>query len=212
VLLYVIAINTLWDRPLWSGGIAFGTVGGDGGGGAARGEATPAGLASYLWQFYLPEIPSIMSYRPPAEYGLWDVWFTGWIGRLGWLDYQFPEWVFTTAGFIWIALLLLVANGVRRHRAAFARRRGEAAAYVAIALGLVLVSHVQGYRYAVDTGVVFEQARYLLPLLALYAGGVGIAVAGVGRRFAPALATAFVALTLVQSAGALMITLGRFYT
>jgi 4-amino-4-deoxy-L-arabinose transferase-like glycosyltransferase len=208
-LLYLLAINTIWDRPLWSGGIAFGTVGGEGGAGKP-GVASLAGLLSYAWQFYLPPLPS-MSYRGPAEYGLWDVWFTGWIGRFGWLDYDFPEWVFTVAGILWVGLLALVARGLFAGRAALSRRRGEAAAYVTIAAGLVLVSHVQGYRYAVDTELVFEQARYLLPLLALYAGGVGIAVAGAGRRWGPTVAATIVALTLVQTIGALVITLGRFY-
>lgn len=207
--LYVLAINTIWDRPLWSGGIALGTVGGEGGAGRP-GEASLAGLASYLWQFYLPPLPS-MTYRPPAEYGLWDVWFTGWIGRLGWLDYQFPAWVFTVAGILWLGLLGLVGRGLYVARGAVRRRFGEAATYIAIAGGLLLVSHIQAYRYAVDTDLTFEQARYLLPLLGLYAGGVGIAVAGAGRRWAPVAATTIVALTLVHGLAALLITVGRYY-
>ncbi len=208
VALYVLAINTIWDRPLWSGGIALGTVGGAGG--AAPREASLAGLLSYLWQFYLPPLPN-MSYDPLSDYGLWDVWFTGWIGRFGWLDYDFPGWVYTVAGIVWGGLLALVARGLYVNRAEVSRRRGELASYATIVAGLLLVSNVQGYRYALDTGFVFEQTRYLLPLLALYAGGVGIAVAGAGRRWAPVVATAIVALTLVHGLGALVITLGRYY-
>jgi 4-amino-4-deoxy-L-arabinose transferase-like glycosyltransferase len=208
VLLYVLAINTVWDRPLWSGGIAFSDAGGVAD--TTVREPMLAELASYLWQFYLPPLPD-MIYDPLVDYGLWDVWFTGWIGRFGWLDYDFPEPVFTVAGILWIGLLALAARGLYLRRAALRPRLGELATYGAIAAGLLLVSNVQGYRYAIDTGFVFEQARYLLPLLGLYAGLVGVAVIGAGRRAAPVAATAVVALTLVHSLGALVITLGRFY-
>jgi hypothetical protein len=173
-------------------------------------EPMLAELASYLWQFYLPRLPGL-TFDPLVDYGLWDVWFTGWIGRFGWLDYDFPGWAFTAAGILWIGLLLLAARGLYFKRAALRRRWGELAAYVAIAGGLLLVSNVQGYRYAIETNFVFEQGRYLLPLLALYAGLVGVAVVGAGRRAAPVAATALVALTLVHGLGALVITLGRYY-
>jgi 4-amino-4-deoxy-L-arabinose transferase-like glycosyltransferase len=205
--LYVLAINTIWDRPLWSGGVGLATVGVPGAG--THTAASLRGLLSYLWQWYLPAIPG-MQFKP-GYYGFWDVWFSGWIGRFGWLDYEFPSWVVTTAGIVWAGLLALVARGLWLCRAALRRRRGELATYLVVVGGLLLIANVQGYRYRVDNGFLFEQARYLLPLLPLYAGGLGIAVLGAGRRLGPAAAAAIVSLTLIHGLGALVLTLGRYY-
>ena len=48
--------------------------------------------------------------------------------------------------------------------------------------GLAVSIGFSGIRYRKDTGFIFEQARYLLPLLPLYAAGVALAALGAGRR------------------------------
>jgi 4-amino-4-deoxy-L-arabinose transferase-like glycosyltransferase len=205
VVLYVIGLQLLWDRPLWRGSVALGDVG------VASAPATHASfreLLSYLWQFYLPRLPG-MTYKPHF-YGLWDAWFTGWIGRFGWLDASFPNWVYTVAGIVWGGLLVLFARGVWRARRALAQRRGEVATYVALAAGLLVLIGVQGYRYHADTGLIFEQARYLLPLLGLYAAFIAVTLLGAGRRMLPTVGVAVVSLTLVLDLAGLVLTLGRF--
>ncbi len=83
---------------------------------------------------------------------------------------------------------------------------------MALAVGTLLVINIQGYRYRIDTGgLIFEQARYLFPLLGLYAAIVAVAVSAVGKRAAPAVAAVFVALTLAHGLGALAITVARYY-
>lgn len=205
VSLYLLAIETFWDRPLWSGGIALSSSGG--------GEDVAYNfreMLSYIWLFYFPRIPG-QTYDP-GTYGLWDTWFTGWVGRFGWLDYDFPGWVYTVAGWIWIAMLVLLVWTLASHRHALRRHATELVTYVVIVLGTLVVINVQGYRYRIETGgLIFEQARYLLPLLALYAAVVALAVAGVGRRASGAVAAVFVALTLAHGLGAFIVTLGRYY-
>jgi hypothetical protein len=70
---------------------------------------------------------------------------------------------------------------------------------------------VQSYRYLIANGGVFEQARYLLPLLALYAAIVALAVRAGGRRFGPALAAALVVLAIGHDLFAQAITISRYY-
>ena len=57
----------------------------------------------------------------------------------------------------------------------------------------------------------FEQARYLLPLLPLYATAVGLAALGAGRRFGRPLGAAIVVLALAHSVFAQMVVIARFY-
>ncbi len=53
-----------------------------------------------------------------------------------------------------------------------------------MAAGLMVSIGFSGVRYRKDTGMDFEQARYLFPLLPLYAAFVGSAALGAGRRLA----------------------------
>ena len=50
-----------------------------------------------------------------------------------------------------------------------ARQWAELLTYAAMAAGLLVSIGVSGMRYRLNTGFEFEQARYLLPFLALYA-------------------------------------------
>ena len=104
------------------------------------------------------------------DFPLWDRYFLGWTGRFGWGDYEFPEWVSVVhrrdprrllAGRALVFAL--------RHRGAFLRRWPEWLSYLAIAGGLLFLLAYTGYGWKRDTGTDFEQGRYLLPLLALYA-------------------------------------------
>jgi hypothetical protein len=201
---YVVLNRVVWDRPLWVGQVGVSGVGGA----PARGSL--ADMLSYAWQFYLPRLPG-MHYDLPGSYPLVEVWFKGWIGRFGWLDYTFPTWVWEPAAAIWSLLVAGAAFGLWRERTAVLRRRGELCAYAAGLAGLLALIAVQGYGYRVTTGFVFEQARYLLPLLALYGALVAVAVGALGRARAPVLGALVVSLTLAHGLAALALTLGRYY-
>ena len=53
-------------------------------------------FASYMWQFYLPRLP-FMHTVYFETYQLRDIWFNGFIGQFGWLDFRFPHWVYDWA-------------------------------------------------------------------------------------------------------------------
>ena len=69
---------------------------------------------------------------------LWKTWFKGLVGRFGWLDYEFPEWVYQVALRL-AALVIALAVGelVRRRGALRAAPVGEFAVYVLAVVGAV---------------------------------------------------------------------------
>jgi 4-amino-4-deoxy-L-arabinose transferase-like glycosyltransferase len=203
VALYLIALQTVWVRPVNTAVGGLGTTPG------GKTYNIPEQL-SYAWQLYLPRLPFM---QPQFGDGLPldDLWFKGLVGRFGWLDYGFPEWVYDVAwGFAAVVAALGVA-GLLRFRRAVLGRWAEAAVYLVAAAGLLAVIAFAGYRARVDTGEPFEQARYLLPLLPLYAALVAIGVRALGRRWGPAAGALLVCAAAGHTLFSLLLTLGRFY-
>ena len=164
---------------------------------------------SHIWQLFLPDLwmnPQFPTYMP-----LWRMWFIGVVGRFGWLDYEFPLWLDDLALVLAIIVVALALVELVRRRRALIARVAEAAVYGLVPLGLAVVIGVQSYDALVGTGAVFEQPRYLLPLLGLYGAVVALAVRAGGRRWAPALAVAFVVLALGHDIYGQLLTVARYY-
>jgi hypothetical protein len=98
-----------------------------------------------------------------------------------------------------------------RRRGALRRRFPEVAVYGVAAAGLLGLLAVAGYAYRVSTGFQFEQGRYLLPLLALYAAALALAVLALPARWRAAGAGVLVVLALGHDLFAQLITLARYY-
>jgi hypothetical protein len=105
----------------------------------------------------------------------------------------------------------LVAWVLRGRRAAFAARWREWLCYLAMAFGLLALLAYTGYVYTRDTGNGFEQGRYLLPLMPLYALLVAAGARALGR-LGPVAGALIVALCVGWSGWAMILTVGRFYT
>ena len=89
---------------------------------------------------------------------------------------------------------------------------GELATYATAMAGLLVLIGVIAYRYRItNNGALFEQARYLLPLLALYAGVIGLAVRAAGSRLGPAVGAFVVVLAAGHSLFAQFLAIARFY-
>jgi hypothetical protein len=99
-----------------------------------------------------------------------------------------------------------------RRRQPLARRVDELAVYLVVVLGLCAEIGVESYRSWIANGGVFEQPRYLLPLLALYAAVIGLAVRLGGRRWGPALGAMIVVLAAGHDLYAQAVTVARYYT
>jgi 4-amino-4-deoxy-L-arabinose transferase-like glycosyltransferase len=193
---------------------------------AVTGDITNPGLGkqvswleqlSYLWQFFLPRLPFMTDqfagsseYIYPA-YGLWDVYVQGFIGRFGQFEYGFPMWANWVALGIFVAVIALAVSAVVSHRDAVRRRLPQLAMAGAAISGLLLVIAVISYRYRAKNGVPFEQARYVLPLLPLYAALVAVAARGAGRRWGPAVGAFLVVLAMGHSLFAMLLTVDRYY-
>jgi hypothetical protein len=141
----------------------------------------------------------------------WETWFKGFVGRFGWLDYDFPAWVYEVAKYVSLAVCALALAELARRREALRRRLGELSVYVLALVGVCVVIGVQSYRFLVVNGGVFEQARYLLPLLCLYGAIVALAVRSGGRRWGPVIAAALVVLAIGHDLYAQAISISRYY-
>jgi 4-amino-4-deoxy-L-arabinose transferase-like glycosyltransferase len=204
-----IGLNRLvWDRSAWGGGLEAAATNATGGPAGAPGIGLAEQL-SYTWQLYLPRLPFMndqFAYFPP-----YTSWFKGTVGIFGWLDTSFAAWAYNLALGIAIPLALLALLGLWQRRAVLVERWPEPLTWITIAAGLLGSIGFLGIRYRADSGFAFEQARYLLPLLALYASAVALAALAVGRRWGRQLGAALVVLALAQGVFAQLLVIGRFY-
>jgi len=203
VLVYAGLNATVWDRPLWAGGTTQVTTGTTSGAGSFREQL------SYAWQLYLPRLPFM--YDQFGGFPLWQLWFRGFIGRFGWLDYGFPLWVYRLALWFVVPILLLSVAGLVRARHALRRRLPELTSYALAMLGLLALVAAAGYGARRSGAPPFEQARYLLPLLPLYGALVALAARGAGRRWGPAVGGVLVVLAMTHGLFAQLLTISRFY-
>jgi 4-amino-4-deoxy-L-arabinose transferase-like glycosyltransferase len=207
-----VALYALLNMTIWSRGGA--TAGGVTGGTVATGVVGIRERLVTIWQELLPRLPFMHDAFP--GYAPRSLWLHGFVGHFGWLDYAFPAWVYDLAGaiFLLVAALALVglAAAVRAHGwAGLAWRRPFALVLAVLAAGLVGAIGWQGAAYRAQTGFVFEQARYLLPLLALYGLLVALAARGAGRRWGPAVGAVLVVLAMAHSLFAALLTISRYY-
>ncbi len=175
---------------------------------AKQAPSSLTGLFSYAWQLYLPRLPGMFDFFgffPP-----YTTWAEGFIGRLGWLDYGLPLWIYPTGAIVLLASFVLALVGLARADR-IRRHWRELAVFGVCALGLAAQIAYAGYDYHNKTGYVFEQPRYLYPLIALYALGLVTACTALGRRAAPTLAATFIGITCLQLAAVIFATMARYY-
>lgn len=189
------------------------------------GPAPAAGLASdsvnsgltnvreqvgYVWQAFLPRLPFMADQFP--YYPPWEVYFKGFIGRFGWFQYGFPAAWYWGAAAVLVPIAALAGLAVARARW-LKGRWSEVLSYALMAASLGLALELVSYRYheVVNQSAFFEQARYLFPLLPLYAAVVALAVKGAGPRWGPRVGAFLVVLAMGHSLFSQLITISRFY-
>ena len=118
-----------------------------------------------------------------------DIWFDGYVARLGWLDTFFPRWVYTAALIPAAAVAVLCLRALIARRATLRDRTGELAAYAAMTLGMMVLIGIVSYRAFPGQTIEYAQTRYFLPLLPLYGAVVALAARGAGRRWGPVVGT-----------------------
>ena len=90
-----------------------------------------------MWQFYLPRLPSMHPLFP--AFPLRHVWFNGFIGQFGWLDYGFAHWVYNLALLIFAGIVGLAARELVRVRTVVRARIGELITYLTLIAGLLVL-------------------------------------------------------------------------
>jgi uncharacterized membrane protein len=210
VAIYMALNSTVWDRNLWFGNSGVPPLKIKFPGVHYPKSGSVLDLASYMWQFYLPKLP-FMHTVYFETYPLRDIWFNGLIGQFGWLEFRFPMWVYDLALGIALALLALVARELIRAREALRSRLWELSTYLVLVFGLLLL--VAGTAFVARLGGAsgYEQPRYLFPLLPLYAALIALAARGAGKRYGPAVGVLLVCISIAHTAGALLLTLTRYY-
>jgi hypothetical protein len=204
VVAYLLLNHLVWHRGAIPGGI----------GSVEASAVSPRTFTfreelSHIWQLFLPPLwlHHQFTYLP-----LWKTWFEGFFGRLGWLDYKFPYHFYVGLLVVVIIVLVLAVAELVRCRRAFVRRAGEFLVYGVALAGLCVEIGVQSYREFIQSGGQFEQARYMLPVLGLYAAIVALAVRVGGRRWGPVVGAALVCLAIGHDIFAQVMTIGRYYT
>jgi Predicted membrane protein (DUF2142) len=199
---YLLLNRFVWHRVAIPGGGVGGVHGAGGRAFSFNGEL------SHIWQLFLPPLGMRRQF---AYYPLWDTWFKGFFGRFGWDDFAFPSWVFYFALCVTVGVCALAAGQALRRRNVLRRRGGELVVYTLALLAMAVEIGVESYREAIINGGRFEQARYLLPLLGLYAAIAALAVNWGGRRLGPAIAAVLVVLALGHDLFAQGLTIARYY-
>jgi len=202
------ALNkVVWDRSILGGGVETATNAA-----VDAGNPRPIGVReqlSYTWQLYLPRLPFMndqFAYYPPYE-----VWFKGTVGRFGWLDTKWPNWVYRVALGIFIVLAVLAAAALWRRRQSLPARWSELVSYAVLLAGVMGSVGFLGIRFKHDTGFDFAQARYLFPFLAFYGAFCVLAALGAGRRFGRPVGAAIVMLAMIQGLLGQLLVISRFY-
>ena len=213
VAIYALLNVTAWHRgsPL-AGGLASVT---SGSGPVGAGTGWHA-YADYAWELFLPRLPFMNHTYFSANtaisgYPLWTLWLNGSIGHFGWLDYVFPGWVYADMRWVVYVLAGLAAIGAWRLRHSIRALFGLFASFGAMAVGLLAVIGYLSAQAALTGQEPFPQARYLFPLLALYALGIVLATRALPRRWAPVLGALLVALAFAHNLFAETLTISRYY-
>jgi 4-amino-4-deoxy-L-arabinose transferase-like glycosyltransferase len=208
--IYMALNSTVWDRGLYFG---VGGVQGPTGivlpGGAGIADATLSGAFNYMWQFYLPRLPTMDSMF--AFFPLREIWFNGFIGSFGWLDYGFSRWVYDLALVIAVGIVILAGRELVAMRHAIRTRLAELITYLSLVAGLLILIGGVSFIARIEGATGYEQPRYLFPLLALYGGLIAIAARGAGRRYGPAVGVLLVCIAVAHTAAAMLLTLTRYY-
>jgi 4-amino-4-deoxy-L-arabinose transferase-like glycosyltransferase len=166
--------------------------------------------ANYIWQLYLPRLPGTVNDFPGLQTAR-QIWFVGYVGRFGWLDTFFPDWVYSLVLLAAGLIAVLGARALVDARATLRGRLPELAAYALMMLGLLVLIGAASYREFPATEAPYGQARYLLPLLPLLGGALALAARGTGRRWGPTAGALIVVLFLAHDLFSQLQVVARYY-
>ncbi|MGH2894899.1 MAG: DUF2142 domain-containing protein [Solirubrobacteraceae bacterium] len=164
---------------------------------------------SYVWQFYLPRLPSLTPLRTTPDLPVYDVWVRQGTGVFGWLDVYLPDWMYRASA-LSAAGLGIVSTGLLT-RLCKGRHLALLGFFALTLLALLVLLHVTEYRALIAGGGQFLQGRYLLPVVALLGLAVGLVIARVPPRLRPSACAVAVTVLLVSQAISLATIVHGYY-
>ena len=206
-MLYAVLNLAVWGRGSpTAGGLAIATA-----------NVTPTGgvislrqTLDYTWQLYLPRLP-FMHRHYFSEFPPTHLWLNGLIGHFGWLDYTFPNWLYTVGRYVLLVLVALAVAGVIRARKAIGSVLPIFVCFGVMTLGVLARDRVCRHPLSRLDRVRVRAGPVLFPMLALYGLFVVLVARGAGRRWAPVLGAALVLLAMAHSLFAETLTISRYY-
>lgn len=204
-LAYLLAAYGPLDHPYFA-------IASDVAGSAVRPGGPASSVArevSFVLQEFLPRLPFLTDFVPGAPWR--DVWLNGLVGVFGWLDYQFSVRFLDAA--LWILGLCLLGALVSLWRARRGWKSHAALAGVCVVaiMGVCGAVGVTDYQAFQGGAARFQQARYLLPLLPLYAGFFALAFAALRRPWDSVLLVVIWGLVSYHEIAAMILTANRYY-
>lgn len=134
----------------------------------------PREFGSYLWQFYLPRLPSQEPIEGMPKLPAYSIWTKqGW-ANFGWLEIKFPAPVYVVLALVSLFVLGAASAGLVKHRRQI--DPALAAFFALAALTLLAGLHWTEFRTLVGGAGPFNQGRYLLPLISLFGALTAAAV------------------------------------
>jgi len=164
---------------------------------------------SFILQLFVPRLPFMVDQIPGVP--LRDLWISGLIGRFGWIDYGFGSEALTFGTWLAALLLALMAVAVARSNGAVRAAWPLLSCCMLALVSIPTVVSIVDYRAFVTNSERFAQARYLLPLLGLYAGLFALAVKALGGRVGFLATIGLWALVAFHTTAAMTLTANRYY-
>jgi 4-amino-4-deoxy-L-arabinose transferase-like glycosyltransferase len=165
---------------------------------------------SYIWQLYLPRLPGMRDYFG-GVLTTRQIWFNGYVGRLGWLDTTFPGWVYELALILGGAIGCLCVRAIVVSRSALRVHAVELTVYAVMCAGLMALIGADAYLVFPHVDAEYGQVRYLLPMLPLLGVALALAARGAGRRWGPCVGAAIVMLFLTHDILSQLQVIARYY-
>jgi 4-amino-4-deoxy-L-arabinose transferase-like glycosyltransferase len=168
------------------------------------------GELSYIWQMYLPRLPG-MGHDFAGIFMARQLWFNGLVGSYGWLETDFPGWVYTIALIPAGLIAGLAVFGAYAARTTLRARLSELGVYALMTIGLMGLIGADGYLlFPVNVGT-YAEARYLLPLLVLWGAVLALAARGAGRRWGPVVGALILVLAFAHDIFSQLLVISRYY-
>jgi hypothetical protein len=202
-----LAVYALLETVVWHYPLLPGTVGEVASSPSPTGVKGTSGFASYLWEYVLPRVGSMTDFFH-VRWTPKDFWTPLFVGRFGWFDYGFSSTINNVA-FVFYAVIAIAALA-----ALIPRLRRDwllVVVYLALAAGLAVAIARVGYPLRASGNFLFEQARYVLPLIGLYALALALAFSWLRGRALVAVTSIAVGLASMHLLAAFVLTIRRYY-